>query len=143
MFLYMKISQSRIACPDAGSGIILCPSRFKWSSKSFLPGQILSRHCSFLSKPFEIHPALLVLIGIFFVSVMFTLWTGELFSASTSIAGFVLAWAAVCVPDSVRTLSFLLTNLPSVVLVWLGCCFLLVAPRTLSRICWALRMLAF
>ena len=48
-----------------------------------------------MSKPFEIHPALLVLLVVFFVSVMLSLWSGALFPVLTTIIGFVLFWTAV------------------------------------------------
>jgi hypothetical protein len=48
-----------------------------------------------LSKPFEIHPALLVLLVVFFVSLMLSLWGGALFPVLTTIIGFVLFWTAV------------------------------------------------
>jgi len=48
-----------------------------------------------LSKPFEIHPALLVLLVVFFVSVMLSLWSGALFPVLTTIIWFVLFWTAV------------------------------------------------
>ena len=48
-----------------------------------------------MSKPFEIHPALLVLLAVFFVSLMVSLWGGGLFPVFTTIVGFVLVWTAV------------------------------------------------
>ena len=48
-----------------------------------------------MSKPFEIHPALLVLLVVFFISLMVSLWGGALFPAFTTIIGFVLVWTAV------------------------------------------------
>ena len=47
-----------------------------------------------MSKPFEIHPALLVLLVVFFVSVMLSIWGGGLFPVFTTIIGFVLFWTA-------------------------------------------------
>jgi hypothetical protein len=48
-----------------------------------------------LSKPFEIHPVLLVLLVVFFVSLMLGLWGGALFPVFTTIIGFVLVGTAV------------------------------------------------
>jgi hypothetical protein len=48
-----------------------------------------------LSKPFEIHPALLVLLIVFFLSVMVSLWGAALFPVFTTIIGLVLFWTAV------------------------------------------------
>ena len=60
-----------------------------------------------LSKPFEIHPALLVLLVVFFVSMMISLRGGALFPAFTTIIGFVLFGTAA---------AFLILY----ALVWLG-----------------------
>ncbi len=48
-----------------------------------------------MSKPFEIHPALLVLLTVFFISLMLSLWGGALFPVFTTIVGFVLVGTAV------------------------------------------------
>jgi hypothetical protein len=48
-----------------------------------------------LSKPFEIHPALLVVLAVFFVSLMVILWGGGLIPVFRTIIGFVLVWTAV------------------------------------------------
>ncbi len=47
-----------------------------------------------MSKPFEIHPALLVLLVVFFVSLMLSLWGGGLIPVFTTIIGFVIVWTA-------------------------------------------------
>ncbi len=47
-----------------------------------------------MSKPFEIHPALLVLLVVFFVSLMLSLRGGGLFPIFTTIIGFVIVWTA-------------------------------------------------
>ena len=47
-----------------------------------------------MSKPFEIHPALLVLIVVFLVSLMLSLWGGGLIPVFTTIIGFVIVWTA-------------------------------------------------
>ncbi len=47
-----------------------------------------------MSKPFEIHPALLVVLVVFFVSLMLSLRGGELFPVFTTIIGFVIVWTA-------------------------------------------------
>ena len=47
-----------------------------------------------MSKPFEIHPALLVLLAVFFVSVMLNLWGGALFPILSTIILFVLVGTA-------------------------------------------------
>ena len=48
-----------------------------------------------MSKPFEVHPALLVLLVVFFVSLMVILWGGSPILAFTTIVWFVLAGTAV------------------------------------------------
>lgn len=48
-----------------------------------------------MSRPFEIHPALLVLLVVFFLSVMVSLWGGAIFPVFTTIIGLVLVWTAV------------------------------------------------
>ena len=48
-----------------------------------------------MSKPFEIHPAPLVLLAAFFVSLMLSLWGGALFPVFTTIIWLVLVWTAV------------------------------------------------
>src|SRR6267143_318877 len=80
--------------PDRRSVPILRPSRLKRFSNSFCPGKS-SQDLVRLSKPFEIHPALLVLLAVFFVSLMLTLWGGSLFPVFTTIIWFVLAWTTV------------------------------------------------
>ncbi len=47
-----------------------------------------------MSKPFEIHPALLVLLAVLFVSVTLSLWGGGLIPVFTTIIGFVIVWTA-------------------------------------------------
>jgi hypothetical protein len=47
-----------------------------------------------LSKPFEIHPALLVLLAVFFVSLMLSLWGAGPIPTFTTIIWFVLIGAA-------------------------------------------------
>ena len=47
-----------------------------------------------LSKPFEIHPALLALLVVLFVSLMISLWGEALFPALTTIILFVLVGTA-------------------------------------------------
>lgn len=47
-----------------------------------------------MSKPFEIHPALLVLLVVFFLSLMLSLWDGALFPILTTIIWFVVAGTA-------------------------------------------------
>ena len=47
-----------------------------------------------MSKPFEIHPALLVLLVVFLVSLMLSLRGGALFPVLTTIIGFVLVGTA-------------------------------------------------
>ena len=48
-----------------------------------------------MSKPFEIHPALLVLLTVFFVSLMVSLLGGGLIPVFTTIIGLVIVWTAV------------------------------------------------
>src|SRR6267378_180908 len=80
--------------PDRRSVPILRPSRLKRFSNSFCPGKS-SQDITRLSKPFEIHPALLVLLTVFFVSLMVILWGGSPILAFTTIVWFVLAGTAV------------------------------------------------
>jgi len=47
-----------------------------------------------LSKPLEVHPALLVLLAVFFVSLMLSLWRGGLIPIFTTIILFVLVGTA-------------------------------------------------
>jgi len=47
-----------------------------------------------LSKPFEIHPALLVLLAVFFVSITLSLWDGGLIPIFTTTIGFLLVGTA-------------------------------------------------
>jgi hypothetical protein len=47
-----------------------------------------------LSKPFEIHPALLALLAVFFVSLTLSFWGGALIPLFATIIGFVLVWTA-------------------------------------------------
>jgi uncharacterized membrane protein (UPF0182 family) len=48
-----------------------------------------------LSKPFEIHPALLVLLAVFFVTLTLSLWGGGLIPVFTTIIWSVLVMTAV------------------------------------------------
>ena len=48
-----------------------------------------------MSKPFEIHPALVVLLVVLFVSLMLSLWGGGLFPVFTTIIWLVLVGTAV------------------------------------------------
>jgi len=48
-----------------------------------------------LSKPFEIHPALLALLAVFFISLILSLWGGALFPILTTLIGGVLVGTAV------------------------------------------------
>ncbi len=47
-----------------------------------------------LSKPFEMHPAL-VLLAVFFVSIALSLWDGGLIPIFTTTIGFLLVGTAV------------------------------------------------
>jgi antibiotic biosynthesis monooxygenase (ABM) superfamily enzyme len=47
-----------------------------------------------LSKPFEIHPALLALLAVFFVSLTLSLWGGGLIPVFTTITWLVLVGTA-------------------------------------------------
>jgi hypothetical protein len=47
-----------------------------------------------LSKSLEIHPALFVLLAIFFVSLILSLWGGALFPVFTTVVGIVLVGTA-------------------------------------------------
>ncbi len=47
-----------------------------------------------MSKPFEIHPALLVLLAVFFVPLTLSLWGGGMIPVFTTIIGFRLVWTA-------------------------------------------------
>ena len=69
------------------------PSRLKRLSNSFGSGKS-SQDIVRLSKPFEIHPALLVLLAVFCVSLMLSLWGGELIPVFATITGFVLVGTA-------------------------------------------------
>jgi len=82
-----------MACPDFRSGLTLRPSRLKRSGNSFCPGKG-SQDLVRLSKPFEIHPALLVLLAVFFVSLTLSLWGGGMIPVFTTIIGFGLVWTA-------------------------------------------------
>ncbi len=48
-----------------------------------------------MSKPFEIHPALFVLLAVFFVSLIPGLWGGALFPVFATVIGLVLVGTAV------------------------------------------------
>src|SRR6266571_1857120 len=89
----VNISEVKMSCPDFRSGLTLRPSRLKRLSNSFCPGKG-SQDLVRLSKPFEIHPALLVLLAVFFVSLMLSFWGGGLIPVFTTIIGLVLVWTA-------------------------------------------------
>src|SRR3989442_7451067 len=69
------------------------PVSLKRLSNSFCPEKS-SQDIVCLSKPFEIHPALLALLAVFFVSLMLSLWGGGLIPVFTTIIGFVIVWTA-------------------------------------------------
>ena len=70
------------------------PVSFETIEKRFLPGEC-SQDIVRLSKPLEMHPALLVLLIVFFISLTLSLWGGALFPVFTTIIWLVLAGTAV------------------------------------------------
>lgn len=48
-----------------------------------------------MSKPLEVHPALLVLLAVFFISLILSLWGGALFPIFRTLIGGVLVGTAV------------------------------------------------
>ena len=70
------------------------PFSFQTIEQLFLPGKDLPLDTIRLSKPFEIHPALFVLLAVIFVTLILGLWGGALFPIFTTVIGLVLVWTA-------------------------------------------------